>query len=280
LYLRYVPWHKSPRRYQFNVNTQSFKGTLGWNANSTLGSLSITDPFDTADTQNCAYTHDDLTRIASVNCGASTWQQTFSYDAFGNLTKSVPTGGTGNSFQPTYNAKNQYATLPGSTPSYDANGNVLTDGSELGLPDLGGDSDPGGQGGQRGGGVNTQGGTTTILKAVNNHFGTNFTSAKVTGDFQYSFGAPAGQGTFNLNISGGGVSPGRYPVNWWTYIIGYGSTLHIPAGPFGLDSPQTLPFSSSQFTAHLDSAYPYNPIGLLIHELKDVKGVGGFSPCP
>jgi len=112
LYLRYVLWHKSPRRYQFNVNTQSFKGTLGWNANSTLGSLSITDPFNTADTQNCAYSHDDLTRIASANCGATTWQQTFSYDAFGNLTKSVPTGGTGNSFQPTYNAKNKHAALP------------------------------------------------------------------------------------------------------------------------------------------------------------------------
>jgi RHS repeat-associated protein len=116
-------------QYQFKVNTQSFTGNLAWNANSTLGSLSISDPFNAADTQNCSYTHDDLTRVASANCGATTWQQTFSYDAFGNLTKSVPTGGTGNSFQPTYNAKNQYATLPGATPSYDANGNVLTDGA-------------------------------------------------------------------------------------------------------------------------------------------------------
>jgi RHS repeat-associated protein len=67
------------------------------------------------------------------------WQQNFSYDnnaysagvtggAFGNVIKTVPTGGTGNSFQPTYNiATNRISALPGSTPSYDNNGNVLND---------------------------------------------------------------------------------------------------------------------------------------------------------
>jgi RHS repeat-associated protein len=114
-------------QYKFNVNTQSFVGSLGWNANGTLGSQNITDPFNAADTQNCSYTHDDLVRIASVNCGASTWQQNFSYDPFGNITKTVPTGGSGNSFQPTYSAAtNRMTTLPGFTPTYDANGNVLT----------------------------------------------------------------------------------------------------------------------------------------------------------
>jgi hypothetical protein len=62
--------------------------------------------------------------------------------------------------------------------------------------------------------------------------------------------------------------------------VGYGSTLHIPAGRGGLDSPSTLVFSGSQFTAHLDSAFPYNPIGALVHLLKDVLGIGGHSPCP
>jgi hypothetical protein len=38
--------------------------------------------------QTCKYTADDLSRIASVDCGNSTWAQTFSYDAFGNIQKS------------------------------------------------------------------------------------------------------------------------------------------------------------------------------------------------
>lgn len=124
------------------------------------------------------------------------------------------------------------------------------------------------------------------LNAVNNQFGTGFTTSNVDGMFQYSEGAPPGQGTLNLDISvplqyqSNGISPGRYPVNWWTYVIGYGATLHIPSGPVGLDSSQTLLFSNSQFTEHLDSAFPYNPFGLLIHFLKDVLGIGGHNPCP
>lgn len=49
--------------------------------------------------------------------------QTFSFDAFGNISKSGSS-----SFQPTYNGANQYQHLPAGTPSYDANGNVLNDG--------------------------------------------------------------------------------------------------------------------------------------------------------
>jgi len=115
-------------QYQFTVNSQSLTGVLTWNSNHTLASQNITDPFDSADQQNCSYAHDDLTRLASVNCGA-VWSQTFSYDAFGNLSKS----GT-QSFQPTYkdtsgNTTNRYVSIPGTTVSYDANGNVLSDGS-------------------------------------------------------------------------------------------------------------------------------------------------------
>ena len=105
-------------QYQFNVNGQAVTGALTWNANGSLGKLAITDAFNAANTQTCTYSHDDLARIASGNCG-SVWSQTFTYDAFGNLTKA----GT-NSFNPGYNtATNRMST--GAT--YDANGDVLTD---------------------------------------------------------------------------------------------------------------------------------------------------------
>jgi len=117
-------------KYQFNVGTHSDIGTLTWNANQSLNQLAITDGLNSADSQTCTYSHDDLSRIASVNCGASTWQQNFGYDAFGNITKTVPTGGTGNSFQPTYSsATNHFSSIPGTTVSYDSNGDVLSDGS-------------------------------------------------------------------------------------------------------------------------------------------------------
>jgi hypothetical protein len=117
-------------QYKFNIGAtpQSVVGNLAWNANGSLAQLQITDPFNSANQQTCGYSHDDLRRIASVNCGAGMWQQNFSYDAFANLTKSVPQGGTGYSFQPTYNpATNRISSLPGFTPSYDANANVLND---------------------------------------------------------------------------------------------------------------------------------------------------------
>jgi YD repeat-containing protein len=74
-------------QYKFTVNSQSEIGTLTWNADHMLQSLDITDPFNSADTQNCSFAHDDLTRIASVDCG-SIWSHTFTYDAFGNISKS------------------------------------------------------------------------------------------------------------------------------------------------------------------------------------------------
>jgi RHS repeat-associated protein len=115
-------------KYQFNVNGQAYIGALTWNANGSLASQVITDPFNSADAQTCSYSHDDLSRIAKVDCGAAKWQQNFTYDAFGNITKTVPTGGTGNSFQPTYSATtNRITSLPGFTPTYDADGNVTAD---------------------------------------------------------------------------------------------------------------------------------------------------------
>jgi RHS repeat-associated protein len=61
-------------------------------------------------------------RIAIANCGTP-WSQTFSLDPFGNISK---TGSI--TFQPTYNlATNRFQTIPGGTPTYDANGNLTYD---------------------------------------------------------------------------------------------------------------------------------------------------------
>jgi hypothetical protein len=99
-------------QYKFNVGgTQSVVGNLGWNANGTLASLGITDPFNTGDTQSCTYGYDDLVRVTKSNCG-TIWSQTFGFDPFGNLTKSGSLA-----FQPTYNqSTNRYSALPGFTP--------------------------------------------------------------------------------------------------------------------------------------------------------------------
>ncbi len=110
-------------QYQYNVNGSSLIGNLAWNANGTFEQLAITDPFTASNTQTCNNSYDDLIRLTSNNCG-SAWNQSFSYDAFGNIASSGSL-----SFQPTYNlATNQYSTIPGTTPSYDANGNITNDG--------------------------------------------------------------------------------------------------------------------------------------------------------
>ncbi len=49
---------------------------LTWNPIATLESLGVTDPFFSGGNQTCNYTHDDMSRIASANCG-SPWAQTF-----------------------------------------------------------------------------------------------------------------------------------------------------------------------------------------------------------
>ena len=121
--------------YTFTVGStpKSMAGTLTWNPNGTLSKQVITDGFNSGGAQTCKYGdpstsvpgYDDLGRLIKVDCGASVWQQNFSFDAFGNLTKSVPTGGTGIAWNPGYNAATNRYTLTGT--SYDSNGNLLTD---------------------------------------------------------------------------------------------------------------------------------------------------------
>jgi len=120
------------RTYQFNVGSKSDTGTLTWNTNGSLGTLDINDKIPgTSDTQTCTFTHDDLSRVASAVClkGSTTkWNQTFSYDAFGNITKNATVGTI---FNPTYttNNTNQFLSLPGATPTYDNDGRLTYDGT-------------------------------------------------------------------------------------------------------------------------------------------------------
>jgi RHS repeat-associated protein len=106
-------------QYQFNVNGQSLVGKPGWNANGTMATLNVTDPFNAGDTQNCTYGYDDLVRLTNVNCPVD-WAQNFTYDAFGNITKSG-----GFNWNPGYNSSTNRYTLAGT--SYDSNGNLLSD---------------------------------------------------------------------------------------------------------------------------------------------------------
>jgi RHS repeat-associated protein len=119
-------------KYTFNVGSKSDIGQMTWNPNGSLATLAISDTVPgTSDTQTCNYTHDDLTRISSVGCvngSTNKWNQNFTYDTFGNITKS--TSGPGSSFQPTYDAsKNWITALPGITTTTDNNGQVTYDGT-------------------------------------------------------------------------------------------------------------------------------------------------------
>jgi RHS repeat-associated protein len=116
--------------YTFNMNSAVAKsGALTWNANGTLGQFALTDNLNTSNTETCTYSHDDLGRISSANCSGNKWGQNFSYDPFGNITKSATVGTT---FLPTYDlATNRFSTMPGCTPTYDLDGNLLNDCSHI-----------------------------------------------------------------------------------------------------------------------------------------------------
>lgn len=109
----------SPSSGTYTVST-----ALTWNANGSLQRMVYTDGSPNPMSQNCTYSADDLSRIASVDCGSSAWGQNFSYDAFGNIQKSVPAQRTGTTYQTGgYSAITNQA-VTGAT--YDKNGNQLT----------------------------------------------------------------------------------------------------------------------------------------------------------
>lgn len=131
--------------------------------------------------------------------------------------------------------------------------------------------------------------SATILSAVNKQFGTNFAPSDVQGN-------PWDHGEgININILGANLpaaqfnslQTGRYPLNWYSYLIGYGPTLHVT----GTTQSDPLPafFANSNvggqtsvlFTAHIDTSFAYNPIGFLIHLIRDILHIGGpRKPCP
>ena len=116
-------------QYKFNVGTtNSVTGNLEWSSNGTLASLNITDQLNSLNSQSCVYGYDDEARVTSANCGNSIWNQNFSYDAFGNIAKSVPLGGTGITFQALYNGStNWLSSVSTAIPTYDNDGNLTYD---------------------------------------------------------------------------------------------------------------------------------------------------------
>jgi RHS repeat-associated protein len=111
-------------QYQFTVGGQTDTGQLTWNANGSLASLAITDNITgTSDSQICDFTHDDLGRISTANCGSG-WDQTFDFDPFGNLNK---TASAGTQFSASFNLKNEITSVGGVSASYDSDGNLLND---------------------------------------------------------------------------------------------------------------------------------------------------------
>ena len=122
--------------WTFQVGSASETGALGWNANGTLKTLAINDGFNAGGTQNCNINpslasgtgYDDLGRLVGVDCGSGGWGQTFSYDQYDNLTKSVISGRTGIAWNPGYNAANNHYS---SGASYDNSGNLTNDSIHL-----------------------------------------------------------------------------------------------------------------------------------------------------
>jgi len=130
--------------------------------------------------------------------------------------------------------------------------------------------------------------TDTILGAMNAQFassGMDLTSNNVTGNFWW-------HGAVNLNINATDLSPAQFnAIHADRYMNPDGKetspSLHLPKGPGGLDSPQTLKFSKDNGTvstsAHIDTAMAgiLHPVGTAVHNYVDVRDSGTHrAPCP
>jgi RHS repeat-associated protein len=112
-------------------------GTLNWNPNGTLLSNTISDGYNSSDTQVCSYLYDDFIRVAGttsipgINCingSTKIWNQTFTYDPFGNITKSTAGPGLSWACAACYNtANNHYNSTLSPSIAYDADGNLTND---------------------------------------------------------------------------------------------------------------------------------------------------------
>ncbi len=103
------------------VHSSSMTATPTWNANGSLQQLAITDGFNANNTQTCTYQHDDLARIAAVNCPGK-WSQSFTYgsNGFGNVNWT----GSPSQFTQTYDPASNHFNSFG---SYNANGYLTGD---------------------------------------------------------------------------------------------------------------------------------------------------------
>jgi hypothetical protein len=79
------------------------------------------------------------------------------------------------------------------------------------------------------------------------------------------------------SLSSGRYAPHRHAL--LGFLIGYGPSLHIVSRPTWLD-PHALVFSTTSFTAHLDSAWADHPIGVFLHLVIDVLRPRRRNPCP
>lgn len=112
-----------PTQFKYNITGSgafTITGNLTWNPNWSLQQKTQTDTNDSSKNQTCNYSADDLQRIASVNC-ATAWEQTFSYDAFGNIKKTANPG-PGQGYLAGYNYVTNRVNS-GVVATYDANGN-------------------------------------------------------------------------------------------------------------------------------------------------------------
>ncbi|MGH9476253.1 MAG: hypothetical protein ACRD1C_07960, partial [Terriglobales bacterium] len=105
--------------YVFTVGGATDTGRIGWNTNNSIASLAITDniPGATDNGLNCTYTRNNLGSLAGASCG--TYDETFSWDGFGNHNS----GGTPVGLQTNFSFSGNRI----SGGNYDNDGNLLQD---------------------------------------------------------------------------------------------------------------------------------------------------------
>jgi len=121
----YTPWtNLQPYTAVHTIGTgtsNTITHTLNWNSDGTLQSLVTSDQPHPTNSQTCTFSYDDLERVSTDNCGTN-WNESYSYDVFGNVTKSGsapwPTSGSYNQ------SNNQYSS---SVYTYDGNGRLTND---------------------------------------------------------------------------------------------------------------------------------------------------------
>jgi RHS repeat-associated protein len=113
------------KNFTFTVGSSgtSVAGILTWDPSTgALSTLKVTDGWNSAASETCNYGYNDMAQVTSVACG-SLWSQTFSTDAYGNLSKSGSL-----TFSPGYDpTTNRYTSLLNA--KYDNNGNLTNDGT-------------------------------------------------------------------------------------------------------------------------------------------------------